>query len=174
MSHLDRNVSQRVHLFCTTKKKQLFTTLPSHLVRISTIIKRITPQLLSGTKIRSKPWKIVSGKQKKGNVKVKKMIMIDGQIPHWTHRLTESGRIRCRCCTCMPYRNCSDSFSPSDSSSVQHWALMSCGHQHCEKVILTERKENTTSLPSFHLTSFLTSPNLASRSKHPASKRCFI
>lgn len=41
----------------------------------------------------------------------------------------------------MPYRNCSDSFSPSDSSSVQHWPLMSCGPKHCEKAIIMEWKK---------------------------------
>lgn len=41
----------------------------------------------------------------------------------------------------MPYRNCSDSFSPSDSSSVQHWPLMSCGPTHCEKAIIAEQKK---------------------------------
>lgn len=46
------------------------------------------------------------------------------------------------CRTCIPYRNCSDSFSPSDSSSVQHWPLMSCGPTHCEKAITVERKES--------------------------------
>lgn len=35
--------------------------------------------------------------------------------------------------TWIPYRNCSDSFSPSDSSSVQHWPLMSCGWKRCKK-----------------------------------------
>lgn len=30
--------------------------------------------------------------------------------------------------TWIPQRNCSDSFSPSDSSSVQDWPLMSCRH----------------------------------------------
>lgn len=49
----------------------------------------------------------------------------------------------------MPYKNCSDSFSPSDSSSVQHWPLMSCGHKHCEKAITVEWKQDPASLYLF-------------------------
>lgn len=63
----------------------------------------------------------------------------------------------------MPYRNCSDSFSPSDSSSVQHWPLMSCGPTRCEKAIIVEWKKRKCNLflSSFHLASFLTSLYLA-------------
>lgn len=73
----------------------------------------------------------------------------------------------------MPYRNCSDSFSPSDSSSVQHWPLMSCGPTRCEQAWKSNLSQSVLLSSGIlcHISLFSSPPPAPSPIQ--ASKRCF-